>query len=256
MHPIILTDSQWALVAPVVEEHLRPRKHSTRSIIEAIFYVLRTGCQWRLLPGTFPPHETVYYHFRRLGGSNFWARLNRTLVLRARRLAGKKPPRAAALDSQSVKHLQGTSDIGTDMHKRVRGRKRHLAVDMMGNVLAATAGAASEHDGREAGPLLDKAAHAWPSLRLVVADEAYGGPLGREAAWAAGLDLVRVEKPRGKGFIVLPGRWVVERSISWLSWSRRLSKDYEKQSVTSVWWVLLANIHRILCNWEKYRTAN
>ncbi len=260
-YPSDLSDAEWALLAPLLPAPKptgRPRKWSDRLIADAVFYVLRSGCAWRMPPREFPPWPTVFSRsvFSRSVFSGFrrW-RLDGTLrrahdVLRglARRQAGRAPePSAAIIDSQSAKSAgAGGPARGYDGGKRVMGRKRHILVDALGLLLAACVHAADVQDRAGAHLLVDAvAADALPNLGLVWADQGYTGPLSdwmrRTRGWR--VEVVRhparqrwrygyAEKPT-RTFHVLPRRWVVGRTFAWLAQARRLSKDCERLPGTS-----------------------
>ena len=228
----------------------RLRAHSLRDIFDAIFYVLKSGCPWRLLPHDFPPWSTVYYHFRKMRLSGMWGLIYKALRSAERNRVGKNPdPSAAIMDSQSVKTTEeGPSSNGYDAHKNIKGRKRHLLVDTLGPPLSVYVTPTDVQDRVGARLLLAGLGPLVPRLKKIWADGAYSG---RElAGWCekrGGWELEIVERDRkAKGFEVLAKRWIVERTFSWLIRNRRLSKDYERRVQTSETLIEVAAIHLIL----------
>ncbi|HEX8036432.1 MAG TPA: IS5 family transposase [Ktedonobacterales bacterium] len=240
-YPSNLTDAEWDCLQrllPPRPPHGRLRRHSLRTVFDALFYLLRTGCPWRYLPSSFPPWQTAYYHFKQFCRTGLWTRLWRALHEVERRRVGKDPhPSAAIMDSQSVKTVEESARIrGYDAHKCVKGRKRHLLVDTLGLAIAWYVTPADMHDTVGARKLLGGLAYFVPRLKKIWADAAYRGK--ELAEWCrqqgVGWDLEVVEREPGKrGFSVQPWRWVVERSFAWLSRNRRLAKDYERKVQTS-----------------------
>jgi putative transposase len=240
-YPSDLSDAEWACVqrylAPPPKRG-RPRTHPLRRILDAIFYVVRTGCPWRYLPSDFPPWQTVFYHFRRFRLNGTWHRLYTALHRAERERVGRDPdPSAAIMDSQSVKTVEESACIrGYDAHKCVKGRKRHLLVDTLGLPIASYVTPADVHDTVGARKLLGGLACFVPRLKKIWADAAYRGKeLGEWCKQQGnGWDLEVVEREPGThGFTIQPRRWVVERSLAWLARNRRLAKDYERKVQTS-----------------------
>jgi putative transposase len=221
-----------------------------RAVINAILYVLRTGCQWRYLPSEYPNYNSVYYHYHKWCWNGTWERLNTAFRERVRRRAGRKArPSLAIIDSQSVRTTEVGGEHGFDGAKRVNGRKRHVLVDTMGNLLKVLSHAA--HIGERAGAkalLLAAPDWLWQRLEKILADEGYAGDDFQ--TWVKQTFDVELEiaqrPPDQKGFVPLPIRWVVERTLAWLGRYRRLSKDYERLTENSEGMVYLASISRLL----------
>lgn len=228
-----LTDAQFALLQPFLPKPKpmgRPPA-DLREVLNAILYLVRTGCQWRLLPTNFPPWSTVHTWYRRWRRDGTWERLHEALRRRVRTQAGRDPsPRSSAIDSQSVKTPAAGGESGFDAGKKVKGRKRHLWVDSLGLLLAVRVTPADVHDAHAAGDLLHR--RLWdelPRLEVVYADRSYRAEYLQEEVfgWAPFRLHVVGRPPGAEGFVRLPQRWVVERSFAWLGRSRRLAKDCE-----------------------------
>lgn len=251
-YPSAVTDEQWALIKPHIPVYPggRPRTTDLRSVVDAVFYILRTGCQWRYLPTDFPPRSTVWRYF------DEW-RHNGTLDaihdrLRKRVRAAEKPyaPRtSASVDSQSVDTTGGGEARGRDNAKNVDGRKRHIVVDSMGLLLAVLVTAASVDDARAAQELFPRL-DGQPVGRVVrmYADSKYHNyALYQWVEDNARWDLVIVRRPSGsRGWVKLPIRWTVERTFAWLGTCRRLTKDREGSVRSSEAFIKLGMIHLML----------
>jgi putative transposase len=260
-YPTDLTTAEWSWLAPhgpAPKEGGRPRRHAVREILNAIFYILRSGCAWRLLPHDLPPWKTVYHYFRLWRVQGIWERLHAALHAAARVKMGRDPhPTGAIIDSQSVKTTLVGGPRGYDGGKKINGRKRHLLVDTQGLIIRAVVHPADIADRDGAKLLLAPLHGQLPSLRHIWADSAYSGKarewmestLGCTVEivqhWWTGVRWVWVgpgqEPPTiPSGFHILPRRWVVERTFAWLVTYRRLSKDDEKLPETSEALIYLA----------------
>ena len=206
-----VTDREWALIAPALPPARpggRPRSTCLRQVVNAIFYLLQTGCQWRMLPRDFPPRSTVYGYFRAWIAAGVWGRVHDLLYRRSRELEGREEsPTAAIIDSQSVKTgAEAREMVGYDAGKRIKGRKRHLITDTLGLMLRIEVHSASVQDRDGAALVLDRITRRFPFLERFFADA---------------------------GFVVLPKRWVIERTFAWACINRRLARDIERFAETA-----------------------
>jgi putative transposase len=250
--PTDLTDAQWCLLAPLLPLPRsgpgRPGRPATsrRALINAILYVRWTGCPWRALPDCYPHWRTVHHHLARWAADGTLARLHAVLRGRVRAAAGRTvTPTAAVIDSQSVRASDWVSRAtkGYDAAKKVHGRKRHVAVDTCGLLLDILVTPASTQDRDGGRRLLWRLRRHLPTIQLVWADAGYAGKLVTWAQQVLTLTLQIVRKRQGvHHFEVLPRRWVVERSFSWLGKYRRLAVDYERKPEHHQAWVQWAMV--------------
>ena len=239
-YPFLLSDSQWDEVSAYFEPKPRKRKVSLQVLVSAVLYVLKTGCQWRLLPVEYGKWPLVYYYFRKWMAYAVLEDMLYKLTGKRREEQGRKAePSAAVIDTQSVKNAAGVREqTGYDGGKKVKGRKRSLATDTQGNVLAPGVSSAGEHD-KQAVESIQEQVEDYRAIKVIFADGAFRGeaPFDNKGK----IKWIAVGKKAGP-FKVLPKRWVVERTFGWLSNFRRLAKDYEKRTDCSKAMILLASI--------------
>ena len=249
-----MTDAEWALIARFMPERRRlgrPRKVDFRAVVDAILYILSAGCAWNLLPKDFPPVSTVQGYFYQWRDDGTWERINHALVMAVREAMGREASPTAGVipgsspgTSQSARTTEAGGPRGYDAGKKVKGRKRHILTDTNGLLVEAVVHSADIQD-RDGAPLVfAEARHLYPWLRHVFADGGYAGDKLAQAlpdlgAWT--LEIVK-RSDAAKGFVLLPRRWVVERTFAWLNRNRRLAKDFEATIKSAAAWLYIASV--------------
>lgn len=233
MYDSDLSDEEWA----IIEHHFKPKdqrgnahKHPKKLIVDAILYVVKGGITWRLLPNDFPPWKTVYDRFRRWNKKETWTAALHELTQLHRQKEGRKPtPSYGIIDSQSVKTQYDSEERGIDGHKKVKGHKRHIIVDILGNLLHVQVHAANISDTVAAGPILQDTVTTYPTIKVFSGDLGYRGTAETFVSEQLKLTLQISQKPATEPgqFKVIPKRWIVERTFAWLGHFRRLAKDFE-----------------------------
>lgn len=255
LYPSDLTDREWEYIKgliPAAKQGGRSRQTNMRLTLNAIFYLTRSGCAWRYLPREYPPWQTVYGYFRAWRIDGVWERIHDRLRASVREQEGReRQPTAAILDSQSIKTTdRGGAERGFDAGKLINGRKRHILVDTLGLLLLVIVHSAGIQDRDGARIVLAPLANRFSQLRKIWADGIYNGGIGEWIRDLRRRNRIKLEivkrSDKRKGFQVLPRRWVVERTFAWLSFHRRMSKDYEYLPKTSEAFIRIAMIKLML----------
>jgi putative transposase len=257
-YPSDLSEEEWQLIMPHLPEDSvigRPRQYEWRDIINGMCYVLRTGCQWRYVPGDYGPWQVIYRGYRKLGGLTFWQRLNEWLSVEVRLEEEREAqPSAAVIDSQTIKSTPTGSFHGYDAGKKTKGSKRHILVDTLGLLIGVIVHCASIVDCNGAKLLFDRSSESDQASRLehIWADGGYDRVCSYAAANEHDWRLEVLERPEGsKSFVVIQKRWVVERTFSWLVSNRRLARDYERLAANSEAFIYMAMSRLLLARLVK-----
>ena len=259
-----MSDAEWAVIEPALPEPAwkqgrggRPAQRCRRDTVDAIRYLVAEGIRWRAMPADFPHWRSVYDALDGWGKSGATEAMHDKLRRACRIAAGREPePTAAVIDSQSVKAAEtvAAASRGFDAGKKVQGRKRHIAVDALGLLLTVLITAAGIQDRDAARPLLWNLKRAFPSVKLAWADSGYAGKLVTWAKTKIRLTLQIVRRTEQHKFIILPRRWVVERTFSWITRSRRTVRDYERLPAhheTIIYWAMIIVMSRRLAKLPK-----
>jgi putative transposase len=247
-YPTNVSNSQWQIISNFLDVE-RNRKYELREIVNAILYLVKAGCQWRMLPADFPKWPIVYYYFSTWKKNGIWEDLHESLVEKIRKKQGKnEEPTVGIIDAQSVKStLVSSQDKGFDAGKKIKGIKRHIIVDTLGLILAVVIQSASVQDRDGAVSVINKLMENWRRVIKIFADGGYAGKLIGKVKNMFKIELEIIKRDELHTFKILPKRWIVERTFSWIDTNRRNSKNYERLNNTSVAMVHISAI-RIMMN--------
>ena len=257
-----MSEAEFALIAPLLPAPKKRGRKPTdaQHILNAIFYMIRCGCPWRLLPKDFPPYTTVQNRFYAWRDSGLWAQIVAIFVMSAREAQGREAaPTAVVIDSQSAKTTEAGGPRGYDAGKKVKGRKRQLAVDTLGLPIECQITVASVQDRDALEPLLKAVKAKSPWVKMSFVDGGYQGDEAQRAAFEAShiaITVVKRTDKEVKGFVVLPKRWVVERTLGWINRARRLSKDFEATMESALAWLQIALAFIVMRRLARAKSTN
>lgn len=244
MYQTDLTDAHWQIMEKFLPNANRQRKHALRQVVNALFYLIKTGCQWRMLPKDYPPWQVVYYYFKRWNEPDIIENIQQLLVEEKRKASGRsEQPSLVIVDCQSVKTTMLGGLRGYDGNKKINGRKRHLAVDAQGNIIECLVHPANQHESQTLELLVKKLKEEQFKLKKIIADGGYRGEIQERIQNRYQLELQTIKRNEDKKtFHVQPIRWIVERTIAWFNGYRRLAKDFERFLENSRAIILLVSI--------------
>lgn len=244
-----MTDKKWNVIKGFFEQKRvfgRPLRHDRREIVNAIFYITRSGCQWRMLPKDFPPWEFVYSYFQKWNREGIWEQVLDILNEKDRLRQGRERyPSYGIIHSQSSKTQYNSDERGIDGGKKVKGRKRHIVTDIEGHLLHVKVHAANIHDTKSAPDVLDRTKEKFPAIKGFSADEGYRGTTADHVEKIMKLR-VEISKKIKNQWAILAKRWVVERTLAWINNFRRMAKDFEISTYSAENFIRIAALQLIL----------